>query len=82
MHGLNQIHSINAQAVIDEATRARQTALGEGNSVLVKLDNLGFQDFTVKPLVFPTAASLKAHLLATVAVHNQKDWQAYYGRNA
>jgi hypothetical protein len=80
MHGLNQIHAKNTQAVIDEHNKAKQNAAANGHSVLVKLDSLGFPDYTFTPLVFPTAASLKAHLLATVAVHNQKDWQAYYGR--
>jgi hypothetical protein len=80
MHGLSTIKSNNEIAVINEHNKLKQNAAANGQSVLVKLDSLGFPDYSETPLVFPTATSLKAHLLATVAVHNQKDWQAYYGR--
>jgi hypothetical protein len=80
MHGLSQIHNLNTQAVIDEHNKIKQNAAGHGHSVLVKLDQLGNPDYTVTPMVFPTAASLKAHVLATIPVHSHKDYATFYGR--
>jgi hypothetical protein len=82
MHGLSQIHSNNAQAVINEHNKAKQNAIAEGHSVLITLDSLGNPDYTTKIVVFSTAASLKAHVLATIPVHAHKNYQFLYGRTA
>lgn len=81
MHGLNQIHSINAQAAIDEHNKACQNALAEGHSYIAHNDELGKPDVNRKIVVFPTAASLKGHLLAQVNVRDHDKLTVVYGRN-
>jgi hypothetical protein len=82
MHSLQGVHALNTQAAINEHNKAKQNAIAEGYSVLIQLDTLGNPDYTVKPLVFPTAASLRAHVLATIPVHAHKNYNFLYGRNA
>ena len=81
MHSLSQIHSINAQAAIDEHNRACKAALAEGFSYLAHNDELGKPDVNRKIVVFPTAASLKGHVLATIPVSEINNYTLVYGRN-
>jgi hypothetical protein len=81
MHGLNQLHSINAQAAIDEHNRSCQDALAQGFSYVAALDELGRVDANRKITVFPTAASLKGHVLAQIPVHSIHKYKMVYGRN-
>jgi hypothetical protein len=81
MHGLQQLHSINAQAAIDEHARSCQQALANGHSYIAALDELGRVDVNQKITVFPTAASLKGHMLAQVPAHSLHKYKMVYGRN-
>jgi hypothetical protein len=81
MHGLNQIHSINAQAAIDEHHRSCQDALANGHSYIAALDELGRVDVNQKITTFPTVASLKGHALAQIPVHALHKYSLVYGRN-
>lgn len=81
MHSLQTIHTLNAQAAIDEHNRSRQAALAEGHSYLAVNDAIGNPDVNQKIVVFPTAASLKAHCLATTKVSDLSNYTIVYGRN-
>jgi hypothetical protein len=82
MFSLQTISYMNAQAVINEHKKIKQNATGNGHSILVKLNAQGTPDYTVNPMVFPTAASLKAHVQATIPEHDQKNYNVFYGRTA
>lgn len=82
MHGLQQLHSINSQAAIDEHNRSRQNALAEGHSYIAANDELGNPDVNKKIIVFPTVASLKGHVLASIKVSDLSNYTIAYGRNA
>jgi hypothetical protein len=82
MHGLQQIHSLNEQAARDEHNRNCQNALANGFSYVAHLDELGNIDLTKNIIEFSTAASLKAHLLASVKVIDHNKFKIVYGRNS
>lgn len=81
MHSLQTIHTLNQQAAIDEHNKACQNALAEGSSYIAVNDELGAPDVNQKIVVFPTAASLKGHVLACIKVSDINNYTLVYGRN-
>jgi shikimate kinase len=81
MNGLDRIHSENEAAVLNEFNRKCQNIIANGGSYIARKDALGNVDHTAPVVSFETAASLKAHALASIPVHAINDYHLVYGRN-
>jgi hypothetical protein len=60
---------------IQNHTAVRRAALAEGKSVLAQLDRRGNTAFNVMPIVFDTAAELRAYRDS----HTHQVFNSYYG---
>lgn len=73
MNSLDVIHSQNEAATIAANTNTVTTALAAGHSVIVYLDELGTQDYSRAPTVFPSQHALDRYVYGKVpsALHSR-----------
>lgn len=81
MNGLDRIHSENEAAVLSEFNRKCQSIIANGGSYAVRKDALGNVDHTAAVVQFDTAASLKAHVLASIKTSDHSQWHFVFGRS-
>ena len=82
MHGLQQLHNLNEEAVRNEFNRKCQNIISQGGSYLVKKDSVtGLADHTAPVVSFETIDQLTKYALAKIPSYALADYQLTYGRN-
>jgi hypothetical protein len=75
MHGLNQIHSQNTQAVYDDFNKRVKTAKALDHSYLVRQSQFDLPEFVAS---YPTAAQLRDYISRNIG-SNTRDYTARWG---
>jgi phosphoribosylformimino-5-aminoimidazole carboxamide ribonucleotide (ProFAR) isomerase len=74
MHGLSQIHNLNAAAARNEVSAVIKNLVASGHSTLHLVDINGAQDLNSKPLVFDTPEAATEYLKLKIPRTEQTLW--------